>query len=105
MHEDYLKPQENGSHWGCSMVCAGNGDIALQVTGSGFSFSASQYPQEELADRKHNFELIKADAAILCVDGYQSGVGSNSCGPELLKEYQIPEEMHFDCTFSLFTAD
>ena len=105
LHEDYLKPQENGSHWGCSMVCAGNGDIALQVTGSGFSFSASQYPQEELADRKHNFELIKADAAILCVDGYQSGVGSNSCGPELLKEYQIPEEMHFDCTFSLFTAD
>ncbi len=104
LHEDYLKPQENGSHWDCGMIRAGNGDITLQVTGNSFSFSASGYTQEELADRKHSFELTKANTTVLCVDGYQSGVGSNSCGPSLRKEYQVPEEMRFNCTFSLFRA-
>ncbi len=99
MHEDYLKPQENGSHYGCTMLQVADDESALQVTGEGFSFSASPYTQEELTAKKHNFELEKAGATVLCVDGYQSGIGSGSCGPELAPEYRIPAEMHFSCTF------
>ena len=102
LHEDYLKPQENGSHYGCTMLRAADGDTALQVTGEGFSFNASPYTQEELTEKKHNFELEKCDATVLCVDAYQSGIGSASCGPELAPAYRIPAEMHMAVAFSVF---
>ena len=101
MHEDYLMPQENGSHYDCSMLQLGDGETSLQITGESFSFSASPYTQEELASKKHNFELETCGMTVLCVDGYQGGVGSNSCGPELAPEYRVPERMHFACTLSV----
>ena len=102
LHEDYLKPQENGSHYECTMVQAADAENTLQVTGESFSFSASPYTQEELTKKKHNFELEKSDSMVLCVDAYQSGIGSNSCGPALAECYRVPREMHFECTFSVF---
>ncbi len=102
LHEDYIKPQENGSHYDCSMVQAADAETTLQVTGESFSFSASPYTQEELTKKLHNFELEKCDATVLCVDAYQSGIGSNSCGPALAEAYRVPREMHFACTFSVF---
>lgn len=103
LHEDYLKPQENGSHYDCSFLSVASDACTLQVTGDSFSFNASPYTQEELTHKPHNFELEKAGCTVLCVDGATSGIGSNSCGPELAPEYQIPEDMHFSCTFSLLT--
>ncbi|MBR6666834.1 MAG: beta-galactosidase [Clostridia bacterium] len=102
LHEDYLKPQENGSHYACTMVQAADADVMLQVTGESFSFRASPYTQEELTQKKHNFELERCDATVLCVDAFQSGIGSNSCGPALAEAYRVPREMHFECTFSVF---
>ena len=56
----------------------------------------------KLTEKKHNFELEKCDATVLCVDAYQSGIGSNSCGPALAECYRVPRGMHFKCTFSVF---
>ncbi|MBR6874106.1 MAG: hypothetical protein IKN17_11440 [Ruminococcus sp.] len=56
----------------------------------GFSFSASEYTQEELAAKAHRGELEKSGYTVLCADFYMAGVGSGSCGPELREEYRIP---------------
>jgi len=92
MHEDYIKPQENGSHWGCDRLEVFNGDIALLIHADGFSFNASAYTQEELTSKPHNFELDKCGSTVLCIDYAQSGIGSNSCGPELLPKYRLDAE-------------
>lgn len=92
LHEDYLKPQENGSHWGCRYVRAGCGDTGLVVWGQSFSFNASRYTQEELTAKAHNFELEKSGCTVLCLDAQMSGIGSNSCGPELLPQYRVGAE-------------
>lgn len=92
LHEDYLKPQENGSHWGCHYVTVGCGCTGLAVYGVPFSFNASAYTQEELAEKAHNFELVKSGRTVLCLDGQMSGIGSNSCGPELLEQYRVGAE-------------
>ena len=92
LHEDYLKPQENGSHWDCSDVTVTNGDLALTVRGESFSFNASHYTQEELTAKMHNFELEKSGYTVLCLDGAMGGVGSNSCGPALLEQYRIDKD-------------
>lgn len=90
MHEDYIKPQENSSHYGCKHATVWNNDVGLVFkAGSSFSFNASEYMQEELSAKKHNFELAKCEDNILCVDYKMAGVGSNSCGPMLAEQYRL----------------
>ncbi len=88
MHEDYLRPQENGSHFDCDYValCAGAYGIAA-VSEQRFSFNASVYTQEELEKKKHHFALEKSGSTVLCLDYALNGIGSNSCGPEVLERY------------------
>lgn len=96
-HEDYLKPQENGSRFDCDFVMAADDEkkSVLKVWGEGeqrFSFNASVYTQEELTEKKHNFELEECGSTVLCLDYKLNGIGSNSCGPEVLDQYRFNEE-------------
>jgi beta-galactosidase len=94
-HEDYLKPQENGSHWACDRLLLSNRwgrGLSAERVGSPFCFNVSPYTQEELTRKPHNFELEPCGETVLCLDYAQSGVGSNSCGPELLEKYRFDEE-------------
>ena len=89
-HEDYLRPQENGSHCGCDYVLVTDGRTGLCALPSGLlSFNLSPYTQEELASKAHNFELEPCGDTVLCLDGAMAGVGSNSCGPALLPAYRL----------------
>lgn len=92
-HEDYIRPQENGSHFNCAFaeVKAYDG-FGLRVDSEmDFSFQLSPYTQEELTKKAHNFELEKAMGPVLCVDYKLNGIGSNSCGPRLLEKYAFNE--------------
>ncbi len=100
LHEDYIFPQENGSHCGCEYVAVSGGGQSLAVTGGeSFSFSASVYTQEELDVREHNFELQPCGSTVLCVDWRHNGIGSNSTGPQLLEKYHLDaQEMRLELT-------
>ena len=92
-HEDYLRPQENGSHTDCDYVMMETeGRTFGAVSSRPFTFNVSYYTQEELTEKAHNFELEKSGSTIVCLDYAQNGIGSNSCGPELRKEYRLEEE-------------
>lgn len=94
LHEDYIRPQENGSHFGCLEVQLG--DIHA-ISSEPFSFNVSYYTTTELTEKAHNYELEKSGHVILHLDYAMSGVGSNSCGPRLLEQYQLNEEkMHWE---------
>ena len=96
LHEDYIRPQENGSHCGCLHLAVSNAlGGCLEAVGDNFAFNASPYTQEELASKAHNYELEPCGSTVLCLDYKQSGVGSNSCGPALLPQYRL-EETSFD---------
>ena len=91
MHEDYIRPQENSSHWGCRHMTVKSGDLQIRFEAENpFSFNASEYTQEELAAKRHNYELEKCESNVICVDSLMAGVGSNSCGPELAEQYRLP---------------
>lgn len=100
-HEDYICPQENGSHTDCDyLMLEKENQIVTAVSSRPFSFNVSYYSQEELTRKAHNFELEKSGGTIVCLDYAQNGIGSNSCGPELRKEYQFTEETFtFDMKF------
>lgn len=100
-HEDYICPQENGSHTDCDyLMLEKENQTVTAVSSRPFSFNVSYYSQEELTRKAHNFELEKSGSTIVCLDYAQNGIGSNSCGPELRKEYQFTEETFtFDMKF------
>lgn len=92
LEEDRIKPQENGSRWGCTRLAVLAPDRELLVqTDRSFSFRAGYNHQTELSERGHNWELRPQKQAELCLDHRMSGVGSNSCGPELSPEYTLSE--------------
>ena len=91
MHEDYIRPQENSSHYNCKHMSISDGNVKLTFTHpDGFSFNASRYTQEELAAKRHNFELEECGLHVLCVDYKMAGVGSHACGPQLAQKYRLP---------------
>lgn len=100
MFENYLVPQENGSRYGTEWaVVSDRQGMGLRFASeAGFSFNASHYTPEDLAAAGHPFELKKRKETIVNIDYKMSGVGSNSCGPELLEKYRLDEK---EFTFSL----
>ena len=100
-HVPYLKPQENGSHYGCTEVKVANlSDCFTVQSHAPFSMNVSPYSQEELGSKKHQYDLEKSGSTILCVDYKMSGVGSNSCGPALKEQYRL-NETEWDWSISL----
>lgn len=92
LHEDYIRPQENGSHYDCDYVELTNAQYGFAIVSEdSFSFNASYYTQEVLEQTEHNFELEESDSTVLCVDYALNGIGSNSCGPVVLDQYRFRE--------------
>ena len=101
LHEDYIRPQENGSHYDCEYVELNNSRYGIVASAEkAFSFNASYYTQEELEKKTHNYELIESDSVVFCVDYALNGIGSNSCGPVVLEQYRF-DDVLFQFQFTL----
>lgn len=103
--EQYLhftKPQECGSHidtlWCALSNDFGSGFVVRNL--DGFTFSALPYSREELETTQHDFQLPESTKNVLCIDYKVTGLGSNSCGPEILQKYTLCEK-HFRLEFKL----
>jgi len=77
------------------------------VADTDFSFNAAHYTPEDLTAAGHPYELNKRKETVVNIDYKISGVGSNSCGPELLEKYRLEEkEFEFNLTIiSVFKED
>ena len=95
-YEDYIKPQETGSHFGCvSAAVYDDRARGLSFTApEGMSFNVSRYTDEELTEKMHNYELEEAPFTVVHLDYKMAGIGSNSCGPRLAEAYRFNEK-HF----------
>ena len=102
--EHYVRPQENCAHKGCRFAMIGTlTGQGLYFTAPSFSFSASHYTPEQLTATAHDYELVPNAGTTVMVDYRQSGIGSNSCGPELDPAYRLAEK-EFTFTFRMLPA-
>ena len=93
-YEPYIMPQECGNHTDVKRVSLKSSDAAVNVTsGNIFEFSALHYSIEQLDRSKHAFELVEENSTELLVCYKNRGVGSRSCGPELLEKYEITDRV------------
>ncbi len=86
----YIKPQEHGSHYNTRFLKLGGFTFeAPSDAAQGFSCNVSEYTSKELTSKRHYFELEKDEYTNVRIDYKVSGIGSNSCGPELLEKYRM----------------
>lgn len=89
---NYPKPQESGSHINTYNINLSNNYNTLSINSkNGISFQAIPFKVEDFKDHSHLMNY-NSDYTILNIDYKMSGVGSNSCGPELLKQYQFDDK-------------
>lgn len=93
--EHYVRPQENMAHadtlWMNVSSAAGQGLYAL-ATDARFSFNCSHFtPHDLTSPTGHDFELVPRRETVVNIDYRQTGIGSNSCGHELLPQYRLSE--------------
>lgn len=94
---NYIMPQEHGNHTKTKVLTMSCG---LEFVGdSEFEFNVSQYSTEALAEAMHINELVGNNHTNVRIDYKVSGIGSNSCGPQLLEKYWLKKG---EFTFSFF---
>lgn len=94
LFEEEIRPQENGNHHDCDWASVAGDGVMLQVLrgdGDAFDFQALDVTAEAMTAAAHDWQLERGGATVVCVDWRQSGIGSNSCGPELLPQYRLDQ--------------
>jgi beta-galactosidase/evolved beta-galactosidase subunit alpha len=88
---NYIFPQENGNRtdvrWVALTDVRGLGLLASAE--KTFDFSAHWYDALDLDCALHTYDLVRRDVVTLNLDLAQTGLGSNSCGPGPLPEYEL----------------
>ncbi len=91
---NYIMPQEHGNHTDTKYLKIKNGLVF--ETEEKMEINVSHYTTKMLMEANHQDELVKDDFTNIRIDYKNSGVGSASCGPMLLKKYRLNEkEIHF----------
>lgn len=92
---NYIMPQEHGNHTKTKALVIKNG-LSFEAA-EDMEVNVSHYTCKMLMQANHQDELIKDDCTNIRIDYKDSGVGSNSCGPELLEKYRLSEKkIHFE---------
>ncbi len=86
---NYVRPQEHGNHNETVMLKIGK---LLFTTNDKFEFNVSNYSIDEIYKANHTDELKKDGKVHLRIDYKVSGIGSNSCGPQLAEKYRLSEK-------------
>ena len=104
MHEDYIRPQDNGNHTGTRWLKltdeAGAGWMLFREE-KDFTFNAHPYTQKLLQKARHREDLYDEHTTAVSVDGFTRGAGTNSCGPEPWKNFVISarDGLEFEISF------
>ncbi len=86
----YIRPQENGRRADVRRVSlTDSSGTGVLISGEGFGLTARRWTDAALASARHRNELVPGDEIELTIDAGHQGIGTGSCGPGALPEYQL----------------
>ncbi len=94
----YIVPEENGNKTDVRWAALTDADgLGLLVVGTPWlEISAHHYTTQDFTEAEHTYELTRREEITVNLDYAQSGLGSASCGPGRLPQYQVkPEPVHY----------
>lgn len=87
----YILPQEHGNKVDVRWMSISNGTKTITFRAHALmECSASHFTADDLYAAFHSHELKPREETIINLDCRQRGLGSGSCGPHTLDQYQIP---------------
>jgi beta-galactosidase/beta-glucuronidase len=108
LHTPYVYPQENGNRHEVEWVSLTdqNGWGFVVMGQPTLDFSASYYTLENLDEAKHTYDLVKEEFITLNLNHQQHGLGSSSCGPDVLDQYKLKgEDFEFEFRLKPFSKN
>jgi len=86
----YVMPQENGHHCETRWLELSSESSAILVEpGEPLGFDVSHFTASDLFGARHTIDLRARPEVYLTLDAAHRGVGTGSCGPDTLPEYQV----------------
>jgi beta-galactosidase len=103
----YIMPQEHGNHTDVRWLSLEDEKIGLCIkTRRPLEFSASRFTAHDLYTASHTYDLKPRPEIILNLDYRQRGLGTASCGPDVLDKYKIePGTYQWDFTIQSFVVE
>lgn len=103
MHEPYIRPQESGNRaetrW---MKIKNNDGVGFMIKSDKlFDFSTHHYTDDALIAWRHREDVKDMNFTRINLDGFISGIGSNSCGPMPMDKYVLKMEGTKQFSFKL----
>lgn len=95
---NYIMPQEHGNHTDVKLLQMK--DSLEFRADAAFECNVSHYSAMQLMKAMHTDELTEEDT-IIRIDYKDAGIGSNSCGPEMIKKYRLEEKHIANFTFRI----
>ena len=92
MHEPYIRPQDAGNRCKVRYLTLTDDEgygLKFAYKGSYFNFNARNYTQELLQKAKHQEDLHNEHTVAVNIDGFTRGTGTASCGPDILKQFEV----------------
>lgn len=104
MQTPYVRPQENGARpdvrWAELRTSFDGAGLRMEGEPE-FWFSARRWTSEHLDAAAHRTDLVPGSAVWVHLDHGQRGIGSQSCGPGVLPQYELRAvDAEFHVTFS-----
>ena len=101
----YLVPQEFGlrtdARW-IELVDRAGRTVRVDVLGPPMHFSATHFTPADLFAARHEVDLVPRDELVVCLDAAHRGLGTASCGPDVLPRYRLPAgEFRFSYRLSI----
>jgi beta-galactosidase len=102
---EYEKPMERGNHEEVRWAMLSGKDMPSLFVKSDeklMQVAALQHTDEQMQPVEYKIDLPVSTATVFCVSTKTLGVGSNSCGPRPLDEYQVwSDDTQFSYTIKL----
>ncbi len=87
----YIMPQEHGNHTDTKYLYMKKSGLCFESE-KGFEFAVTHLDALMLMRAMHTDEIRPAGKTIVRIDYKGSGIGSNSCGPQLDEKYRLKEK-------------
>jgi beta-galactosidase/evolved beta-galactosidase subunit alpha len=105
LYTPYVYPQDNGNRtdvrWVSFTYTSGLGLVAVMPN---LNFSAHRFTTQDIEKAQHICDLIPRDEITLNLDYRHHGLGSASCGPGVLPQYELhPHEFDFSVRLKPFS--
>lgn len=101
----YVRPQENGNHTGTRWLKLSSNHSEIKIfANTPFEFGVSHYTPQDLCNALHPNELHEHSETVITLDLAQRGLGTGSCGPQTLPQYEISKK-NYRFSFSLLITE